>query len=67
MCWARAGGIEVRVVDAGVDADLSDRDELIHAKVMRGTANFAVGPAMKRARQPNVSSDRYRISTSRCQ
>src|SRR6266446_8971820 len=44
----RAGGIEVRVVDAGVDADLSDRAELIHAKVMRGTANFAVGPAMTR-------------------
>ena len=45
---ARAEGIEVRVVDAGVDADLSDRAELIHAKVMRGTANFAVGPAMTR-------------------
>src|SRR5258707_6420502 len=44
----RAGGIEVRVVDAGVDADLSDRAELIHAKAMRGTANFAVGPAMTR-------------------
>ena len=45
----RAGGIEVRVVDAGVDADLSDRAELIHAKVVRGTANFAVGPAMTRS------------------
>ena len=44
----RAGGIEVRVVDAGVDADLSDRAELIQAKVMQGTANFAVGPAMTR-------------------
>jgi nicotinate-nucleotide--dimethylbenzimidazole phosphoribosyltransferase len=44
----RAGGIEVKVVDAGVDADLSDRAELIHAKVLRGTANFAVGPAMTR-------------------
>jgi nicotinate-nucleotide--dimethylbenzimidazole phosphoribosyltransferase len=44
----RAGGIEVRVVDAGVDADLSDRSELVQAKVMRGTANFAVGPAMTR-------------------
>lgn len=42
----RAGGIDVRVVDAGVDADLSDRAELIHAKVVRGTANFAIGPAM---------------------
>src|SRR6267378_5314740 len=45
---ARAGGIEVRVVDAGVDADLTDRAELIHAKVVRGTANFAIGPAMTR-------------------
>jgi len=44
----RAGGIEVRVVDAGVDADLSDRAELIHAKVVHGTANLAVGPAMTR-------------------
>jgi len=44
----RAGGIEVRVVDAGVDADLSDRAELIQAKVVRGTSNFAVGPAMTR-------------------
>src|SRR2546423_12291306 len=42
----RAGGIEVRVVDAGVDADLSERAELIHAKGMRGTSNFAIGPGM---------------------
>jgi nicotinate-nucleotide--dimethylbenzimidazole phosphoribosyltransferase len=45
---ARAGGIEVRVVDASVDADLTDRKGLIHAKAMRGTSNFAVGPAMTR-------------------
>jgi nicotinate-nucleotide--dimethylbenzimidazole phosphoribosyltransferase len=45
----RFGGIEVKVVDAGVDADLSDRVELIKAKVVRGTANFAVGPAMTRS------------------
>ena len=44
----RAGGIDVKVVDAGVDADLSDRAELIHAKVVRGTDNFAVGAAMTR-------------------
>ena len=45
----RAGGIEVRIVDAGVDADLTDRAELIQAKAMRGTANFALGPAMTHA------------------
>ncbi len=42
------GGIDVKVVDAGVDADLSDRNGLLQRKVMRGTANFAVGPAMTR-------------------
>jgi len=45
---ARNGGIDVKVVDAGVDADLSDRSGLLHRKIMRGTANFAVGPAMTR-------------------
>ncbi|HEX2269812.1 MAG TPA: nicotinate-nucleotide--dimethylbenzimidazole phosphoribosyltransferase [Pyrinomonadaceae bacterium] len=45
---ARHGDIDVKIVDAGVDADLSDRKELLHLKAMRGTANFAVGPAMTR-------------------
>jgi nicotinate-nucleotide--dimethylbenzimidazole phosphoribosyltransferase len=46
---ARSGGIEVKVVDAGVDADLSDRDDLIHLKIVRGTANLMRGAAMTRA------------------
>ncbi|MGH9907844.1 MAG: nicotinate-nucleotide--dimethylbenzimidazole phosphoribosyltransferase, partial [Pyrinomonadaceae bacterium] len=45
---ARHGGIEVKVVDASVDADLSGRAGLIDLKQMRGTANFARGPAMTR-------------------
>ena len=45
---ARNGGIEVKIVDAGVDADLSERKDLLHLKVMRGTANFTIGPAMTR-------------------
>ena len=44
----RNGGIEVKIVDAGVDADLADRDGLINVKIVRGTANFARGPAMTR-------------------
>jgi nicotinate-nucleotide--dimethylbenzimidazole phosphoribosyltransferase len=44
----RNGGIEVKIVDAGVDADLNDRERLIHLKIMRGTANFVLGPAMTR-------------------
>jgi nicotinate-nucleotide--dimethylbenzimidazole phosphoribosyltransferase len=46
---ARSGGVEVKIVDAGVDADLTDRSGLIHLKIMRGTANFVLGPAMTRA------------------
>ncbi len=45
---ARHGGIEVNVVDAGVDADLDDAPGLIRAKVVRGTANFTRGPALTR-------------------
>jgi nicotinate-nucleotide--dimethylbenzimidazole phosphoribosyltransferase len=45
---ARYSGIEVRVVDAGVDADFLDASELIRAKILRGTANFTSGPAMTR-------------------
>jgi len=45
---ARHAGIEVTVVDAGVDADLDDAPGLIQAKIVRGTANFARGPAMTR-------------------
>ena len=43
---ARSGGIDVKVVDAGVDADLSDQRWANSIKVIRGTANFALGPAM---------------------
>jgi nicotinate-nucleotide--dimethylbenzimidazole phosphoribosyltransferase len=43
---ARLGSIEVQVVDAAVNADLSNRDGLIHVKVKHGTDNFAAGPAM---------------------
>ena len=44
----RHGEIDVHVVDAGVDADLSSRDGLIAVKNLRGTANFARGPALSR-------------------
>jgi nicotinate-nucleotide--dimethylbenzimidazole phosphoribosyltransferase len=43
---ARYGSIEIRVVDAGVDADFLDSSCLIRAKILRGTANFTCGPAM---------------------
>lgn len=45
----RHGQIDVKVVDAGVDAEISARPDLIDVKRVRGTANFARGPAMSRA------------------
>jgi len=45
---ARDCGIEVEVVDAGVDADFGDAPGLNQTKVVRGTANFTRGPAMTR-------------------
>ena len=43
---ARACDVEVRVVDAGVDADLAPHAALIDAKVRRGTRDASVEPAM---------------------
>lgn len=43
---ARHAGAECRVVDVGVDADLLGVPGVVHRKVRRGTANFAMGPAM---------------------
>jgi nicotinate-nucleotide--dimethylbenzimidazole phosphoribosyltransferase len=45
---ARHVGAEVVVVDIGVDHDFGDLAGLVHAKVARGTANLARGPAMGR-------------------
>lgn len=47
--FARAVGAEVRVVDAGVDADLAPHPALIAVKVRKGTRNAATGPALSAA------------------
>ncbi len=43
---ARHVGAEVRVVDCGVASDLPAEWPVVHRKIAKGTANFAVGPAM---------------------
>ncbi len=43
---ARHSGIEVRVVDVGVDYDFGNCPGLLHRKVARGTRNLSSGPAM---------------------
>jgi nicotinate-nucleotide--dimethylbenzimidazole phosphoribosyltransferase len=45
---ARHGGVDVRVVDMGVDYDFGTIPDLIDHKIARGTRNFARGPAMLR-------------------
>jgi len=45
-CLARAGGIELQVVDVGVAADLPAADGLIARRIAPGTRNFCDGPAM---------------------
>lgn len=46
---ARSVGAGLEVVDVGVAADLSHIDNIVHAKVARGTANLRHGPAMDQA------------------
>jgi nicotinate-nucleotide--dimethylbenzimidazole phosphoribosyltransferase len=45
---ARHAGVDVRVVDMGVDYDFGPIPGLIGRKIARGTENFARGPAMTR-------------------
>lgn len=46
---SRHCGIEVVVVDIGVDGDFGEVANLVHAKVRRGTRNMALEPAMSDA------------------
>lgn len=43
---ARLQGLELWIVDAGVDGDCGAHPRLIEAKLARGTRDFTVGPAM---------------------
>ena len=45
---ASHAGVDVRVVDMGVDYDFGTIPDLIDRKIARGTNNFAKGPAMLR-------------------
>jgi nicotinate-nucleotide--dimethylbenzimidazole phosphoribosyltransferase len=44
--FAAASGVAIRVIDAGVAAELPDHPDLIAAKIRMGTANAAREPAM---------------------
>jgi len=44
--FAEQNGVELKIVDAGVDHDFGDAEGLLNAKIARGTANFLKQPAM---------------------
>src|SRR5689334_19940179 len=46
---ARAFGVDIQIVDAGVAHDFPPHDKLRALKIKRGTDNFTIGPAMTRA------------------
>lgn len=43
---SKQNGINLKVVDAGVDADFENNPNLIHAKIAKGTKNILETPAM---------------------
>ena len=47
--FCRQNGFKLRIVDVGVDYDLSGIDGIIHRKKARGTRNFLYEPAMSEA------------------
>ena len=44
--FCRQHGFKLRLIDVGVDHDLSMHPEIINRKIANGTANFLYGPAM---------------------
>ena len=58
---ARQAGIELSVVDAGVNHDFGRRDRLMDAKVAYGTANYLEGPAMSAAQRDEAMARGARI------
>ena len=47
--FCRQHGFKLRIVDVGVDYDLSNIDGIINRKIARGTKNFLYEPAMSEA------------------
>lgn len=59
---AKATGVTVQVVDAGVDADLPEHPGLIAAKIRRGTRNAAREPALTAEEVAQALAKGYEIA-----
>lgn len=55
--FARAHGLTLQVIDAGVAHDFGSRPGLIHAKVAPGTASYIDAPAMSQAQCTQALED----------
>jgi len=64
---ARHVGIEVRVVDIGVAFDFESAPGLMHRKVMPGTKNLMVEPAMSRAQAEQALQVGIELATEAAQ
>ena len=62
--FARAAGVEVIVVDAGVDAELAPHAGLIDAKVRRGSRNAAAEPALTQGEVDQALAGGARIAAA---
>ena len=60
--FAAAANVEIRVIDAGVAAELPNHPKLIDAKVRMGTANAAREPAMTPAQAADALARGARIA-----
>jgi len=61
--FAAATGVDIRVVDAGVAVDLPEHARLVRAKVRKGTANAARGPAMTVGEAKAALAQGHRLAT----
>jgi nicotinate-nucleotide--dimethylbenzimidazole phosphoribosyltransferase len=60
--FSAATGVDIRVVDAGVAVDLPEHANLIGAKIRKGTANAARGPAMSSAEANAALAQGHRLA-----
>src|SRR5580692_4518917 len=65
--FAAASNVTIRVIDAGVAADLPEHPDLIAAKIRMGTANAAREPAMTPQQAGDALTRGYELAISEIQ
>lgn len=60
--FCRQHGFELKIIDMGVDYDLTSFPGILHHKVARGTANFLHGPAMSASQMEQAMATGARLA-----